>query len=77
MESIMTAMMKKKMADKGVASIEELRELCQEAEVRFIACQMTVDLFELNPAEFIEGVEFAGAARFFEFAGQSDICLYI
>ena len=77
MESVMTAMMKKKMADKGVASIEELRELCQEADVRFIACQMTVDLFDLNPAEFIEGVEFAGAARFFEFAGQSDICLYI
>ncbi len=77
MEAVMTAMMKKKMADKGVASIEELRELCQEADVRFIACQMTVDLFDLNPAEFIDGVEFAGAARFFEFAGQSDICLYI
>ncbi|MGD1982486.1 MAG: peroxiredoxin family protein, partial [Chromatiaceae bacterium] len=26
---------------------------------------------------FIEGIEFAGAARFFEFAGESDICLYI
>lgn len=77
MEAVMTSMMKKKMADKGVASIEELRELSQEAEVRFIACQMTVDLFDLDPKEFVDGVEFAGAARFFEFAGQSDICLYI
>jgi len=77
MESVMTSMMKKKMASKGVASLEELRELCQEAEVRLIACQMTVDLFELDAATFIEGVEYAGAARFFEFAGQSDICLYI
>ena len=25
----------------------------------------------------IDGVEYAGAARFFEFAGESDICLYI
>jgi len=77
MQAMMTAMMKKKMADKGVASLEELRELCQEAEVRLIACQMTVDLFDMNTSEFIDGIEYAGAARFFEFAGQSDICLYI
>ncbi|HPB74365.1 MAG TPA: DsrE/DsrF/DrsH-like family protein [Chromatiaceae bacterium] len=77
MQGMMTSMMKAKMKKKGVASIEDLRELCQEAEVKFIACQMTVDLFELNPAEFIDGVEYAGAAAFFEFAGESDICLYI
>ncbi len=77
MQAVMTAMMKKKMADKGVASIEELRELSQEADVRFIACQMTVDLFEMDTADFIDGVEYAGAARFFEFAGDSDVCLYI
>lgn len=77
MQSMMTMMMKKKMADKGVASLEELRDLCQEAEVRLIACQMTVDLFDMNVSEFIDGVEYAGAARFFEFAGESDICLYI
>ncbi|MCW8921371.1 MAG: DsrE/DsrF/DrsH-like family protein, partial [Sedimenticola sp.] len=47
MQSMMTMMMKKKMADKGVAGLEELRELCQEAEVRLIACQMTVDLFDM------------------------------
>lgn len=77
MQSIMTSMMKKKMASKGVASLEELRELSQEAEVRLIACQMTVDLFEMDTSDFIDGVEYAGAARFFEFAGESDICLYI
>jgi len=77
MQSMMTYMMKKKMADKGVADLAELRELCQEAEVRLIACQMTVDLFDMNPSDFIDGIEFAGAARFFEFAGESDICLYI
>ena len=77
MEAMMTSMMKKKMASKGVASLEELRELCLEAEVRLIACQMTVDLFDMNSAEFMDGVEYAGAARFFEFAGQSDICMYI
>ncbi|SDX81793.1 Peroxiredoxin family protein [Allochromatium warmingii] len=77
MQGLMTSMMKQKMKDKGVASIEELRELCQEAEVKFVACQMTVDLFDLDTADFIDGVEYAGAAAFFEFAGESDICLYV
>lgn len=77
MQGMMTGMMKKKMKDKGVASVDELRELCQEADVKLIACQMTVDLFDMDSSEFIDGVEYAGAAAFFEFAGESDICLYI
>jgi peroxiredoxin family protein len=77
MEAVMTMMMKKKMASKGVASLEDLRDLCQEAEVKFVACQMTVDLFDMSPDSFIEGIEFGGAATFFEFAGETDICLYI
>ncbi len=77
MESMMSTMMKKKMKDKGVASLEELRDLCIEAEVKMIACQMTVDLFEFNPNDFLDGIEFGGAATFFEFASDSDICLFI
>ena len=77
MQGMMTAMMKKKMADKGVADLGELRDLCQEADVKFVACQMTVDLFEMDHTQFIDGVEYAGAAMFFEFAGESDICLFI
>ena len=77
MQSIMTGMMKQKMKSKGVASVGELRELCQEAEVRFVACQMTVDLFDMSQSEFIDGVEYGGAATFFEFAGEADITLYI
>ena len=77
MQAMMTTMMKKKMKAKGVAPLEDLREMCQEADVRLIACQMTVDLFDMDPSEFIAGVEYGGAATFFEFAGESDICLYI
>ena len=77
MQSMMTMMMKQKMKSKGVASLEDLRELCLEAEVKMIACQMTVDLFDMETSEFIDGVEYGGAATFFEFAGDSDICLFI
>ncbi len=77
MEAMATAMMKQKIAKKGVASIEELRNLCRELEVRFIACQMTIDLFDMNPNDFIDGIELGGAATYFEFAGEADINLFI
>ncbi len=77
MQGMMTSMMKKKMKSKGVASLEDLRELCVEAEVKMVACQMTVDLFDMSPSNFIDGIEYGGAATFFEFAGEADITLFI
>jgi peroxiredoxin family protein len=77
MESVMTSMMKSKMKSKGVASVDELRDLCIEAEVRLIGCQMTIDLFDMNEKDFIDEIELGGAATYFEYAGQSDINLYI
>jgi len=77
MESMATSMMKKKMKDKGVASLDDLRDLCVEAEVTLIACQMTVDLFDYSPDQIIDGIDYGGAATFFQFAGESDISLFI
>jgi len=77
MESMATMMMKQKMKDKGVASLDELRTLCLEADVKMVACQMTVDLFDFKPEDFIEGIEFGGATTFFEFAGEADVSLFI
>ena len=77
MESMMSTMMKAKMKKKGVASVAELRDLCIEAEVKLIACQMTVDLFDFQPKDLMDGLEFGGAATFFEFAGEADITLYV
>ncbi|MBF0214310.1 MAG: DsrE/DsrF/DrsH-like family protein, partial [Magnetococcales bacterium] len=48
MESMATIMMKQKMAGKGVASIEELMDMAVESDVKMIACQMTVDLFDFK-----------------------------
>lgn len=77
MEAMMTKMMKAKMKSKGVASLEDLRDLCVESEVKIIACQMTVDLFDMNHSDFIDGIEYGGAAMFFEFAGEADITLFV
>ena len=77
MESMATMMMKNKLKAKGVASLETLRDTCLEADVKFIACQMTVDLFDFDKSDFIENIEFGGAATFMGFAGETDICLFI
>ena len=77
MEAMATMMMKAKMKSKGVASLEELRSLCLEAEVKFIACQMTVDLFEFKQSDFIDGIEYGGATTFLDFAVSADVTLYI
>ena len=76
-EALATTLMKRTIANNGVASIPELRELCVEAEVKLIGCQMTVELFGFDHADFIDNIEYGGAATFFEFAGESDICLFI
>lgn len=77
-ESMATAMMKKTTENKGVASIEELRSLCLEADVKMLACQMTVDLFNYKQDEFIEEVEgWVGAASFLPTAQKSDVTLFI
>jgi peroxiredoxin family protein len=72
-----TVMMKNMMKKKGVASIEDLRELAIEAEVKLIACQMTMDLFEYGLEDMIEGPVLGGAATYIEVATQSDINLFI
>ena len=77
MESMATMIMKQKIANKGVASIEELREICLEGGVKLIACQMTMDLFDFKREDFLEGIEVGGAATFFEFAGEADVSLFI
>ncbi len=77
MEAVMTGMMKQKMKSKGVASVEEPRDICIESEVKLIACQMTVDLFDFKREDLIDNIETGGAATFLEFAGEADVSLFI
>lgn len=77
LESAATLMMQRKLKSKGVASIEELRSICLESGVKLIACQMTLDLFDFKQQDFIDGIDYGGAATFFEFAGEADVSLFI
>ena len=77
-ESMATNMMEQTVKAKGIASIRELRELCVEAGVRLVACQMTVDLFSYRQEEFIPEIEdWIGAASYLADAKNADVCLFI
>jgi len=72
-----TTMMKNLIKKKGVASIPDLREAAVEMDTRMIACQMTLDLFELDKKDLIDDIEIGGAATWMEEAAKSDINLYM
>lgn len=77
-EGLASNMMRKTMDNKGVASINELRELCIEAEVKLVACQMTVDLFGYGRDEFVPDIEeWVGAASFLPRALDADVNLFV
>jgi peroxiredoxin family protein len=72
-----SAMMKNLIKKKGIASIEELRSTALESDVKMIACQMTMDLFEYTLDDMIEGPVLGGAATYIENATKCDINLFI
>lgn len=77
METMMTSMMKNTIKSKGVATIEELRDLCLEADAKLIGCQMTIDLFDMKREDFIDDIDIGGAATYFEHAGEANVNLFI
>ena len=76
-ETVATLLMKKTFKNKGVATIEELRSICQDTGVKLIGCQMTMDVFGFSKEDFIDGVDIGGGATFLDFAADADIQLFI
>ncbi|PLX44138.1 MAG: NADH-quinone oxidoreductase subunit F [Hyphomicrobiales bacterium] len=77
-EQMATTLMKKTFRDKGVASIEVLREACIEEGVQLNACQMTVDVFGFDQGDFIPEIyQYCGAASFLPTAQKCDVSLFM
>lgn len=72
-----TKMMKRWMGKANVAKFEELLEACIEADVKLIACQMTMDVMGIKREDLIDDLEVGGAATFLEFAQDADITLFM
>ncbi|BBP42955.1 DsrE/DsrF/DrsH-like family protein [Thiosulfativibrio zosterae] len=76
MTSLATWGFKKKMQSQNQLSLEALRDLCVSMDIKMTACQMSVDLLGYQENEFIEGIEFAGAATYFASSADNQ-ALYI
>jgi peroxiredoxin family protein len=51
--------------------------MAQQAGVRLIACQMTMDLMGIKREELIDGVEEGGVAMYLDKAGSANVNLFI
>ena len=76
-QGMATSLMKQTFANKGVATVEELRDMAVELDVKLIGCQMTMDVFGFTKDEFIDEVEVGGAATFLEFAAEANVSLFV
>jgi len=78
MTPMATWMMKRQFKDHGVASIDELVELCIDMGVKMIPCGMTMDVFGFSKDGFIDGIEpVCGATHFLDWAADADVSLFI
>jgi len=77
MTRMATWMMKDWMKKGGVPTIPDLLDLAKENGVRLIACQMSLDVLGLRKEDLIEGLEFAGAGTFLDYAADADITLFV
>lgn len=72
-----TLMMKQVMKHKNVFSLKELIESAKANGVKFIACNMSMDVMGIKPEELIEGVEIGGVAKYISESNNANSNLFI
>ena len=78
MDRMTARMMRGKIEDNDVASVEELVETSLDSGVDLQACQMTIDLLGYDEADFYDGVTTGvGAASAFQEMQEADIQLLV
>ncbi len=77
MVPLASKMLRSRFARHNVATIGELLDAARDIGVRLIACQMTMEVFGYAEGDFIDGVEFGGAAAFMSQARRSHLTLFI
>lgn len=77
MKSAATKMMNSWVSKANLVSILEMLDIARELDVRLFACNTTLVVMDVAMEDLIEGVEFAGVPAFLDFAGDSDVQLFI
>lgn len=72
-----TTLMKRWMGKANVASLPDLIEIAQESNVKFLGCQMTMDVMGVKHDDLLDGIEVCGAAGYLDYAADADISLFM
>ncbi len=72
-----TGMMKHVMKTKNINSLPELMKQAQELGVKFLICEMAMNMMGIQEDEVIDGVERAGVANFAALSEKSTTTLFI
>lgn len=70
-------MMERLMKEKNVSSLDFMIHLAKYDGIKFIACQMSMELMNLSKDDFIEGVEVGGVATMVEYARKSNLNYFV
>ena len=77
MGGIGSAMMKWVMKNKNISTLSELIKQAQESGIKFIACNMSMDVMGIKEEELIDGVEIGGVAKYIAESSHSNSNLFI
>ena len=72
-----SAMMKWVMKNKNVSTLAELIKQAQENGVKFIACNMSMEVMGIKQEELIDGVEIGGVAKYISESSNANSNLFI
>jgi len=70
-------MMRLRMKQKNIDQLESMMQQAREANVRFVACQMSMDIMGVKKEELMDGVEIGGVATYMEAASSSSLNLFV
>ena len=70
-------MMRHIMKNKGIDSLESLRQQAIDSGVEFIACQMSMDVMGVKREELLDDVTVGGVATYMERAEEANVNLFI
>lgn len=70
-------LMKWVMKNKNISTLNELIQTAQKSGIKFIACNMSMDVMGIKEEELIEGVEIAGVAKYIAESNGANSNLFI
>ena len=72
-----SAMMKWVMKNKNISTLSELIQQAKDSGIKFIACNMSMDVMGIKEEELIDGVEIGGVAKYISESNNANSNLFI